>query len=238
MPNTPATPTPSTENMEMQMPEATDSNAVASSKKWTPVIAVGGVLLLLIIGGAIFTKLRTPQRQSVPDEFVRYEGLPAPTRADFDLGVIIKPVGDSELPTSAPIDQGVYRQAVQAAWNEALSKGSANIATFPNDPELVAFRYQPQDASAPKGLSVYKNRPVIIKTEKVAALPFGAAYRVNLSTETYQLVVDFKYTDAITELDVPTTLTTAFEQAVSGVEFGTSTQPEPGKTIVAFDALL
>jgi hypothetical protein len=95
-------------------------------------------------------------------------------------------------------------------------KGSTNIASFPKDPQLVAFSYSPTDAPATNALVVYKNKPIIVKTKKVLELPSGASSKVTLSSQNYQLVVVFEYTPTVSELDVDQTLAIAFRQAVAG----------------------
>jgi len=202
-------------------------------KKTSDRVNIIGILILgaLLIGG-LFWWQKSQDSPSTPAS-VTEPTQPQPATT----GIILRSTSDEELSPLQPIDQPQFAQAIQAAWEEALSKAPQNVAKFPNDANLIALQVPTNDPLAPQTLVVYANKPIIVETNPVESLANDQPYELAIDRENYQLLIKFSYTPPVTALDLHQVLTEAFNQILNHRRLPVDQENSPYK-ILAFEALL
>lgn len=132
---------------------------------------------------------------------------------DIQDAVILEQKGDVAIQVTG-IDQARLSAKVQSLWEEALTKNSTKLATFPHDPELVAFKYYRQKDNEPS-LVVYKNKPIILRLIPTETQSQGDTTKISLESDNYQLVVVFTYPKSLKRLDIEHILERSFADMIA-----------------------
>lgn len=173
------------------------------TKQQKLVIGGVGLFVILMVLIAIFINWQRSvqdQQQAVQEQRV---------------GVILEQTGAEPLPLKYDLDQNQYAQAIEAGWEEARNHPNKQVLGFADDKNLMAFTYY-QPGQEPIGIVAYKNQPVTVVTEPVDSLSNGQPYELVLERNNYQLKIRFRYTPAVSELDLPQVLNDAFATMLAG----------------------
>lgn len=200
------------------------------SKKKIMALVVMGVIIFALFG---YYRWQQTHQAQLPSQSIENE----PTTVPVVDAVAIRFVGQEELLPLEPIEQNLYRTAIQAAWEETLSKSPQSMARFPNDANMIGLQLQRDPQAEPKTFVIYTNKPIIVETEQVNSLPNNQTSSIELDQESNQLLIKFKHLPQVTALDLPQVLSESFNTIVNSKRLPNDVKNNPLR-ILAFETLL